>query len=58
MDIIVLGVEICFYDLKFRCGLLVSYINESLKKYYERKKNFINAAVPGRYVAMGVLRRL
>ncbi len=33
-------------------------INESLKKYYERKKNFINAAVPGRYVAMGVLRRL
>ena len=30
-------------------------INESLKKYYERKKNFINAAVPGRYVAMGVL---
>ena len=23
MDIIVLGVEICFYDLKFRCGLFM-----------------------------------
>ncbi len=33
-------------------------INESFEKYYERKKNFINVAMPGRYVAMGVLRRL
>ena len=32
-------------------------INESLEKYYERKKNFINVAVLGRYVVLGALRR-